>query len=305
MSKIVRVALLVLLTVMSSRYAYAYVPPRASAPVRTFSSGMLRVEQFGKAGTPAVILIPGLFCGSWEWNGQIPMLARTYAVYAVTLPGFDGLPPVEGDRLMERATHDLRMLIDSQHLARPAIVGHSLGGTLAIYFAEHEPGVAGAVIAAEGGYPEAPTQAARNKSVDASAKPYDHVSQAQFGPVLRTSMLQYVITNKGDVDTVERLAARSDPKAVVAWMRAALTLDLTPGLKTIAVPFEEIIPFDRVIDPYQGFPTITAKRAAYARWVANAPQGKVVMIDRSRHFVMFDQPAAFNAALMSAFVRSR
>jgi pimeloyl-ACP methyl ester carboxylesterase len=201
---------------------------------------------------------------------------------------------------MERATHDLLTLITSQRLARPVLVGHSLGGTLAIYFAEHEPGVAGAVVAAEGGYPAARTQAARDASVANSVKPYVHVSQAEFGPTLRSAMLQYVITSKRDVDMVERLARRSDPKAVVAWMRAALTLDLTPGLKTISAPLVEIVPFDRVIDPYQGFPTFAAKRSAYTRWLANAPYGRVVMIDRSRHFMLFDQPAAFDRALMSA-----
>jgi pimeloyl-ACP methyl ester carboxylesterase len=270
--------------------------------VQTFYSGMLRVEQFGKGGTP-LILIPGLFCGSWEWNGQIPLLSREHTVYAVTLPGFDGMPFVRDDRLMEQATKDLHALVVSRHLVRPAIVGHSLGGTLAIYFAEHEPADAGAIVAVEGGYPAGPTQAARNRSVEQSVKPYLHVSQTEFGPALRTDMLQYVITNKPDLDTVERLAGRSDAKAVVAWMRAALSLDLTPGLKTVAVPFEEIIPFDPVIDPYQGFKTIAAKRAAYASWVAHAPHGSVVMIAHSRHFVMFDRPDAFNRALVTALSR--
>jgi pimeloyl-ACP methyl ester carboxylesterase len=169
-----------------------------------------------------------------------------------------------------------------------------------VYFAEHHPGVAGAIIAAEGGYPAAPTQSERDERVAAGVKPYIRLRQVEFGPVLRKNMLQFVITDTSDVDTVEALAARSDPQAMVEWMRAALSLDLTPGLPVISAPFEEIIPFDPRIDPYQGFPSFAAKQAAYDRWVAHAPRGKVVMIDRSRHFMLFDQPAAFDRALLAA-----
>ena len=76
-------------------------------------------------------------------------------------------------------------------------------------------------------------------------------------------MLRYVITSKEDVATVAPLASRSDPAALVAWMRAALTFDLTPQLSAIRVPFTEIVPFDSTIDPYRGFPSLDAKRRAY------------------------------------------
>jgi hypothetical protein len=110
-------------------------------------------------------------------------------------------------------------------------------------------------------------------------------------------MLRYVITRKEDVATIAPLAARSDPAALVAWMRAALTLDLTPQLSAIRVPLVEMVPFDVSIDPYRGFPSLDAKRRAYTNWISHARDGKVIMIDRSRHFVVFDQPQVFNAAL--------
>jgi pimeloyl-ACP methyl ester carboxylesterase len=59
----------------------------------------------------------------------------------------------------------------------------------------------------------------------------------------------------------------------------------------------EIVPFDASIDPYRRFQSLDAKRRAYARWISHAGDGKVIEIDHSRHFVMVDQPEAFNAAL--------
>jgi pimeloyl-ACP methyl ester carboxylesterase len=121
--------------------------------------------------------------------------------------------------------------------------------------------------------------------------------------VIRKQTLQYTITSKADVNAVTILAARSDPQAIIAWMRAALTLDLTPDLHNITVPFTAIVPFDSVIDPYQGFQTEADKKAAYVAWASHAPRSMVVEIDRSRHFVMFDRPEKFEQALVTALSR--
>jgi pimeloyl-ACP methyl ester carboxylesterase len=91
--------------------------------------------------------------------------------------------------------------------------------------------------------------------------------------------------------------AQRPPNAIAAWIRAALSLDLTPELRLITAPTTVIIPFNADIDPYQGFPSKSVKQGAYLRWISHAPHGSVVVIDDSRHFVMFDQPAQFEAAL--------
>lgn len=286
-----------------SANARASVAQRTVAPSSTFDVGILHVERFGKAGGRSIVLIPALFCGSWQWNAQIAALSPTYDVYAVTLPGFDGRPMVSGDNLMARAAQSLHRLITSRHLNRPIVAGHSLGGTLTVYFDEHYPRDVTNVVTVEGGYPEAPTQAERDARVAKSTAPFQGVAQADVGPVIRNAMLQYTITNSGDVDAVEKLAARSDPQAIIDWMQAALTLDLTPGLSSITAPFTVIIPFDPQIDPYQGFKTEQQKREAYVRWAAHAPNSRVIVIAPSRHFVMFDQAAKFEQAFESAIAR--
>jgi pimeloyl-ACP methyl ester carboxylesterase len=99
---------------------------------------------------------------------------------------------------------------------------------------------------------------------------------------------------------VQAQAARSDPAAVVDWMSEAFRLDLTQQLGEITVPLVEIVPFDSRIDPYQGFGTLAEKGGAYRSFLAHAPHGSLIMIESSRHFVMIDQPAAFDRALYRA-----
>ena len=277
---------------------------RAVEPNATFDSGILRVERFGNPKARSIIFVPALFCGSWQWNAQINALSPQYDVLVVTLPGFDGRPMIAGDDLMARAARSLHVLIVQNELRRPILVGHSVGGTLSVYFAEHYPRDITGLVTVEGGYPAGSTQKERDASVAKSVAPYRNLPQSEVGGVIRKETLQYTITSKADVNAVEARAARSDPAAIIAWMQAALTLDLTPNVAKIVVPFTVIIPFDPTIDPYQGFATEAQKRAAYVRWAAHAPNSEVIVIANSRHFVMFDQPQKFEDALDQALSKT-
>ncbi len=272
-------------------------------PKAAFDAGIAHVERFGNPQGRPIVLIPGLACGPWVWGNQIAALGARYDLYVLSLPGFDGRPTVAGDELTKSAVDSVHALIVSQHLLHPVVVGHSLGGTITVMFGETYPHDATKLISVEGGYPEGATQAERDEAVAQSIKPYEGISQSQLGNALRDNMLQYTITAPADVAQATALAGRSDPAAIVAWMRAALVLDLTPQLSAIDVPFTEIIPFDARIDPYRGFKTSDEKLVAYRKWIAHAPRGNVVLIPNARHFVMIDQPSAFESALEEAISR--
>lgn len=272
-------------------------------PHSSFTAGFTHVERFGNPRGRPIILVPGLACGAWVWGNQIAALAPHYDLYVLSLPGFDGRPLDGRGALMQRAVGALHHLIVSRKLQDPILVGHSLGGTIAVMFAERYPRDAAKVISVEGGYPEAPTQAQRDRAVAQAIKPYAGIAQSKLGDALRENMLQYTITAPPDVKRVTALAGRSDPAAIVAWMKAALSLDLTPGLSAIDVPFTEIIPFDAQIDPYRGFKTRDDKFTAYKAWIAHVPSANVVLIPNARHFVMIDQPSAFETALEEAITR--
>ena len=207
---------------------------------------------------------------------------------------------VSGDDLMQRAVQSLHELIKAHKLHNVTLVGHSLGGTIVTLFGATYPHDAQRIVSVEGGYPVAPTQEARDARVARVVRPYEGITQADVGRVFRVNTLQYTITNKADVDAVTRYAATGYPQGFIGWYGAALSLDLTPKLSSIAVPYTMIVPFDSQIDPYNGFHSAQEKRAAYERFVSHAPHGSVVMIEPARHFVMFDRPTEFETALLSA-----
>jgi pimeloyl-ACP methyl ester carboxylesterase len=79
---------------------------------------------------------------------------------------------------------------------------------------------------------------------------------------------------------------------VATAMAEDMTLDLRPGLPAIKTPMTLVYPFD----PAMGVPSVQWDGLYHGQY-APLPGATLVRIDDSRHFIMFDQPAKFDAAL--------
>ena len=95
-----------------------------------------------------LILIPGLASSGEVWQGTVARLCGPKtgrACHVLTLAGFAGVAPIEGD-LLAQAEQQLADYISTQKLGRPAIIGHSLGGFLALKMAIDHPAQTGKLL---------------------------------------------------------------------------------------------------------------------------------------------------------------
>jgi pimeloyl-ACP methyl ester carboxylesterase len=280
------------------------------AATETFTVGTLKVQRYGDAGR-AMILIPGLECGPWEFSRTIDALKGDHRVYALTLAGFDGVPAPKPDpaagNLMDRADASLLQLIRSHHITKPALIGHSLGGTLALRFAGEHARLLAGVVAVDG-LPVFPfmdgmsreqraAMAARMKARIAA------MTRAEFKDYALGYMRRMGVIDPGLAAKTAKRLAKSDPKASGEYIAADVSADDRDKLKQASVPILEISPyyapdFEQAAKR-SGRPMISeqAKTAYYQRMLENAPDAKVVSISPARHFVMLDQPQKFQAAL--------
>jgi pimeloyl-ACP methyl ester carboxylesterase len=280
----------------------AHGPAHARPPAATGMIGTLKVERHGDHGRP-VILIPGLEGGPWVWQRTMAALQKDHVVYAVTLAGFDGVPaPAGGGSLLDRADVSLKQLIEQQRIDKPVLVGHSLGGTLALRFAGEHPQMISGVVAVDGlpifpgmermGMDQRKAMAARIRQQMAALSPGQFAAQS----------LAYM-QNVGVIDPqlAARYApmnARSDINASTQYMAEDMLADYRPGLKNANVPILEISPYNA--PDFTRSPRAMSeaqKTAYYESLLARAPQARVVSISPSRHFVMLDQPATFQRTL--------
>ena len=95
---------------------------------------------YTKAGTgPAVLLIHGLGGTRRTWRHLIPGLARTHTVIAPDLPGHGLSDPPAGDYSLGAHACAMRDLLLTLGYSRASIVGHSLGGGVALQSACQSP----------------------------------------------------------------------------------------------------------------------------------------------------------------------
>jgi 2-succinyl-6-hydroxy-2,4-cyclohexadiene-1-carboxylate synthase len=95
----------------------------------------------GRTRDPPVLFLHG-FMGSFsDWSDIIAALGGRFRCVAVDLPGHGaslGLP-YPGSYTIEGAARSVIRLLDELGIARPAVVGYSMGGRLALYLALHHP----------------------------------------------------------------------------------------------------------------------------------------------------------------------
>jgi pimeloyl-ACP methyl ester carboxylesterase len=99
----------------------------------------LRVMERGDPHGPAVVLLHGLGDSWRSFEPMLPFVPPSLHVLAVTHRGHgDASRPEDGYGLTD-LSEDLLALLDALHIDRPVIVGHSMGGAVALRFAIDHP----------------------------------------------------------------------------------------------------------------------------------------------------------------------
>jgi 4,5:9,10-diseco-3-hydroxy-5,9,17-trioxoandrosta-1(10),2-diene-4-oate hydrolase len=103
----------------------------------------VRIVEAGARGAPPVVMLHGWGASLYTFRHGLELLpARGFHVVAVDMRGF-GLsshPEKKGAYTLDAYAADLDALLEELALpARPALVGHSMGGGLALHFALDQP----------------------------------------------------------------------------------------------------------------------------------------------------------------------
>jgi pimeloyl-ACP methyl ester carboxylesterase len=280
--------------------ALAFLTPAFSA---NYQAGALAVEKLAGKGPP-LIFIPGLASGSWTWKSDAERLAKQHTVYLVTLPGFDGRKAEPGTTL-ESVAQDLDQLIGDQHLERPVLIGHSLGGTLALaYASEHSERIAG-VIAVDGlpVFPGTEGMTGDRSALAQQARAQlENQTPEQFAAYQQNYMKRFGAIDEAVAKRIAEYSGRSDPRAVADFAAQVLMLDLRPKLPGIKVPVVEISPFYAADFAAMGIDE-DGKTHYYRMLLGGIETLDVLSVSPARHFAMFDQPVKFSATLDEALAK--
>jgi pimeloyl-ACP methyl ester carboxylesterase len=86
-----------------------------------------------------VVLIHGFFYDTFTWHNNMDALAKHFKLFAIDLWGFGYSTREPLDYGYPLYAKQLLMFMDALDIEKASLVGHSMGGGTAIYFAVHHP----------------------------------------------------------------------------------------------------------------------------------------------------------------------
>ena len=104
----------------------------------------LHVDKSG-SGEQAIVFIPGLGCSGTVWNSTKKKLKKEYTCYTLTMPGFAGNKPLPKPSFKEFEGLIVKF-IQENAIQKPFLIGHSLGGSLAMAVAADHPDLVSKLI---------------------------------------------------------------------------------------------------------------------------------------------------------------
>ena len=276
----------------------------APAPVaKAFMPTRFTVTDAGTAGKPDVVLIPGLGSSRAVWDGEVKLLAPHYRLHVLQVAGFAGAPAAGNAVAAGTPSAILPGIVEELHQyivttgIHPAVVGHSLGGLLAMMLADKHPEDVRKLVIVDT-LPYYAVLFKPDATVD-GIKPQAEVMRQQIiaAPADQFALMQQtvvpqLVSNPDGQKLVEAADIAGDRTVFADAMYEDLQTDLRGDIATIKTPTLMLYPFDPVAQK-----DATQVDAMYTGAYKPMPNVKLLRIDGSRHFIMYDQPAKLDAAL--------
>lgn len=278
--------------------------PEPLAETKTVKVGRVSVAYAEQGqGDRALVLIHGLGSYMPAWRDNVAALAKRHRVIAIDLPGH-GKSSKRSDHIysMEWFATVVQGVIEELGLRRPVLVGHSMGGQIALTHALRHPGAARALVLTSPAGLE--TFAAGEAQWLADVVTEDFTSNATPAAIyVRHTQSFHHMPRDAHFMVTDRVAVIGGPdfpqycRAVSCSVRAMLDEPVYARLPEVRVPVLVVFgQHDRLIpNPLlHGGSTERLARAIVPRM----PRSELVMLPRAGHMAQLEQPGAWNAAVL-------
>ena len=260
-------------------------------------SSLLSINTAGH-GRP-LVLIPGLMSDPRVWSGLVDKLSSKYQLHLIAVRGF-GATPVEGRFNFKSLRQELAEYINS--LDKPIIVGHSLGGFLAMAQAIEHPDSVSGVVSVDGLPFIGPVLTRDNGTTVADLEPqanylrqlYTSMNKDQFDQFIQQG-LPIQASGQPNRDIIFDMSRQSAPVVVGEALYALMSTDLRPGLSKIKTSLLLLGASGGVEGQFEK----EQIRSIYQQQLTGVALAKTQMNERARHFIMLEDPVWLHAQLVA------
>jgi pimeloyl-ACP methyl ester carboxylesterase len=246
------------------------------------------------ASAPDVILIPGLGCSHDVWKAEAAKLSPHYRLHIVQIRGFAGYPAGANASgpLMQPIVTELAKYIEDAKM-HPAIIGHSLGGTLGLMLADQHPQDVAKLMLVDA-LPFLGIEIDPKATVDEIKPEAEQIRTSIRDEPAPNFLHEENASIAGLVKTPEKRpqvvfwSVNSDRHTFTNAIYEDLTTDLRPDLAKIETPTTLLYAYDA--GAQSQIEIDNTNHQAYAKM----PHIQLIRVDNSAHFIMLDQPQKFD-----------
>ena len=252
--------------------------PAGSAQFVPSSDTVQIAYQASGSGKPALVLIHGWSCDSSYWAGQVDELSKDFQVITMDLGGHGRSGTGRANWTIDSFGEDVAAVVDRLRPEQVVLVGHSMGGDVAVAAARRLGGRVKGVVWVDTYQKLGGTRSAAE--VEEIVAPF----ASDFQPTT-AAFVRGMFPSAADQELVNRVAedmSSAPPTIAVSALRSSLTYgrSITETMKGVG-PIVAINPDQ----PAAGIESM--KRHGV----------HVVTMSGVGHFMMMEQPARFNALL--------
>ncbi|MBL4788336.1 MAG: alpha/beta hydrolase [Kordiimonadaceae bacterium] len=244
---------------------------------------------------PVMIMIPGLSSAGATWDTTVEKYKGSYQTHVLTLPGFAGQAETVTENFIQTMRDEIIHYIRSENITRPILLGHSLGGFLALQIAIADPDLTSKLVIVDSlpFLPAIMIPGATLESAAPMAKQMRSSMQAQSQEEYKKTAHQYLgnMTNSAEkTDLIFEWGIASSRQVSGQAMYELFTTDLRDEIAVIKTP-------TLVLGAWIAFKNYGATHdntlAKYKAQYAKLDNARVVMTDIGKHFIMWDDPDFF------------
>lgn len=190
-------------------------------------------------GKQAMIFISGFACSADVWKETIATYNNEYTCYALTMAGFAGTQPKSNASFNNWATSIANFIKDA-HIEKPILVGHSMGGALALAIAADHPDLISKIIVVDAlpclaALMNPSFKAKETNDCSAVVDQLTKMTNEQYYHLQKMSIPQLIADTTAHEDVIS-WSVQSDRKTVAEMFCDFSNTDLREKIKKIKCP---------------------------------------------------------------------
>ncbi|TYB69494.1 alpha/beta hydrolase [Bizionia saleffrena] len=282
MLKLIRITILLAITISTTN---SFGLNRATDLIEITDPKPFTVETVGQ-GKP-VLYLPGFATPGSIWKETVESLSLKRKSYLFSYAGFNGNAPIKMPWYLSVKNAIINYIKDND-MTDIIIIGHSMGGNLAVEIASALPSKISKIIIVEAlpcmrevMMPNVPAESLYYDS------PYNKqmlAMDAQQFKKMATMLASNMTLNEDKKNSLTNWIVEADRNTWVYGYTDLLKLDLRNSLSTVTC--ETLI-------LGASFPDVKIARENYENQYSNLSNKTIIMATNSKHFLMFDQPEWF------------